>query len=116
VTLRRHVGRRLTDEQECFLYDGGGILSFVNLESTFGTMEAAREAWAIHGERLTAEYALRPWAWWQWSASESEKAQERAFQERRHTDQRGEPADPIAGLIPATRKQLFPQPNAPNGH
>jgi hypothetical protein len=108
VTLRKHVGRRLTIDQEALLYGGPGILSFVDVASTFGTLAAAREAWAIHGERLTAEYDLKPWGWWQWTATAAEKEQELAFQQRRHTDQRREPGDPMARMIPHTSKAVLP--------
>jgi hypothetical protein len=110
MTLRKHVGRRLTGDQETFLYDGGGILSFVDLETTFGTMEAAKAAWMIHGERLTAESDLKPWAWWQWTATEEEQKAERALQERRRQAAKTEPArtDPIAQVIPFTQRLVFP--------
>jgi hypothetical protein len=110
MMLRKHVGRRLTDDQEAILYDGGGILSFVDLETTFGTMEAAKAAWAIHGERLTAESDLKPWAWWQWTATEEEKEAERALQERRRHAAKTEPIriDPIAKVIPFTHRLVFP--------
>lgn len=114
----QHVGRRLTDDQECFLYDGGGILSGVTLETTFGTLEAAKAAWAIHGERLAAEFDLKPWAWWQWTATEEEKEAERALQQRRQRAARTEPAktDPIAKVIPLTRALHFPHHDTPNGN
>ena len=110
MTVRKQVGRRLTDDQECFLYDGGGILSGVTLETTFGTLEAAKAAWAIHGARLTAESDLKPWAWWQWTATEEEKEAERSLQERRSHAARTEPArvDPIAKVIPLTQRLVFP--------
>lgn len=114
MTLRKHVGRRLTDDQEAFLYGGGGILTGVDLETTFGTIEAAKAAWMIHGERITAESDLKPWGWWQWTATEAEKEQERALQRQRHSQSM---RDPVDNLVPLTRRLVVPHLDGNgNGH
>ena len=116
MTVRKHVGRRLTDDQEAVLAGGPGVLSFTTLEETFGTMENAKAAWVIHGERLTAEYG-RPgvplWGWEQFEASAEELERGRAVLEQRQRELRAQSktVDPV----PFTRKLILPHADS-NGH
>lgn len=71
MSRRKRLGRQLTDDQEEFLAHGD-ILTGVALAETFGTLEAAHAAWAIHREELMAscEPGGRPLAWWLFEAPE----------------------------------------------
>jgi hypothetical protein len=121
MTIRKHVGRRLTDDQEAVLAGGPGVLSFTTLEETFGTMDQARAAWATHGERLTAEYGcpgVPMWGWEQFEATPEELEQAGALQERQRRGVRTQPetVDPLADALPMTRL-YFPQLDGDsNGH
>ncbi len=120
MTIRKHVGRRLTDDQESVLVGGPGILSFTTLGETFGTMEDAHAAWVTHGERLTAEHG-RPgvplWGWEQFEATAEELERGRAVQEQRQRELRAQSktVDPIGRVIPLTRSVVFPEHDGANG-
>jgi hypothetical protein len=124
MSRRKRLGRQLTDDEELVLCDGGGIISFTTLEEVFGTLENAREAWRVHGERLTADYraGFKPWGWWQFTATEAEKENqkeaERAFLEQQQRELRSQPVrDPADNLIPLTHKLHFPHLDTNgNGH
>jgi hypothetical protein len=125
MSRKKRVTRRLSDDEELVLCDGGGIISFTTLEEVFGDLENAREAWRVHGERLTAEYrpGFKPWGWWQFTATEAEKEKqkeaERAFLERQQRELRTQPEgrDPVGRLIPFTKRLYFPHRDGDsNGH
>lgn len=113
MTRRKRAGRKLTDDEELVLCDGGGVISFTTMKEVFGTLENARQAWATHGERLTAEYraGFKPWGWWQFTATEAEKEQqkesERAFLEQQR-EVRSELPDPGDNVVPLTKRLVFP--------
>lgn len=68
---RRRIGFALTEMQQEMLLDGGeNPFAAVTLENTFGTMEAAKEAWNRHRQRLMRAYPGpgRPWGWWAFEA------------------------------------------------
>lgn len=120
MSRKKRVTRRLSDDEELVLCDGGGIISFTTLDEVFGTLENAREAWRVHGERLTADYGRagsKPWGWWQFTATEAEKDQqkevERAFLEQQQRELRSQPArDPADGVVKNAKVLHFPAHDA----
>jgi hypothetical protein len=120
MSRRKRLGRQLTDDEELVLCDGGGIISLTTLEEVFGTVENAREAWRVHGERLTenSRPGFKPWGWWQFTATEAEKEQqkgvERALMEQRR-DLYQPARDPADNVVPFTRRLIFPHRDS-NGH